>query len=91
MVISNVGHTRDFRQVDIRLTKDIHLFGHDRTDMQLIAEVFNVFNRANFAGYDKTLLSPAADDPLHPNDNFGTPNSLAGLPRTFQFGARFTF
>ena len=85
VVISNKGHTKDFRQVDIRLTKDIHLLGHG-TDFQLIAEVFNVFNRANFSGYDGFMPQPPAT-----NLSFGSPNSLAGPPRTFQFGARFTF
>ncbi|WBO20890.1 TonB-dependent receptor [Sphingomonas abietis] len=83
VVIANTGRTKDFRQVDVRLTKDIHLFGHDRTDFQLIAELFNVFNRANFGGYDG--YSPTT------NASFGTPNDLSGPPRTFQFGARFTF
>lgn len=84
--LSNVGHTKDFRQIDIRLTKDIHLFGHDKADFQLVAEVFNVFNRANFQNYDGFLPTPPTT-----NANFGTPNSLAGPPRTFQFGGRFTF
>jgi outer membrane receptor protein involved in Fe transport len=84
--LSNIGHTKDFRQVDLRLTKDIRLFGHDRADFQLIAEVFNVFNRANFSGYDGFIPTLPATNP-----NFGTPNDLAGPPRTFQFGARFSF
>lgn len=84
--VSNIGHTKPFRQIDLRLTKDIHLFGHDRTDFQLIAEVFNVFNRANFSGYDGFIPTPPQT-----NANFGTPNTLAGPPRTFQFGARFSF
>ncbi|WP_019832919.1 TonB-dependent receptor [Sphingomonas sp. PR090111-T3T-6A] len=84
--VSNVGHTKPFRQVDIRLTKDIRLFGHDRADFQLIAEVFNIFDRANFQNYDGFLPTP----PLT-NANFGTPNTLSGPPRTFQFGARFSF
>jgi hypothetical protein len=70
----------------LRLTKDIHLFGHDRTDFQLIAEVFNVFNRANFQNYDGFLPPPGQT-----NGNFGNPTDLAGPPRTFQFGARFSF
>jgi outer membrane receptor for ferrienterochelin and colicin len=86
VLISNVGDTKPFRQVDVRLTKDIRLFGHDKADFQLIAEVFNVFNRANFSGYDGFLPQPPAT-----NTTFGTPNDLAGPPRTFQFGARFTF
>lgn len=80
-VVSYIGNTKPFRQVDVRLTKDVHLFGHDKADFQLIAEVFNVFDRANFQDYDGTL----------PSATFGTPNSLAGPPRTFQFGGRFTF
>lgn len=91
VVISNVGKTKDFRQIDLRLTKDISMPGWSRAKLQLIAEIFNVFDRANFSGYDGTLLQPTTADPQAPNPSFGTPNDLAGPPRTFQFGARFTF
>ena len=82
-LLGNVGHLPAFVQVDLRLKKDIRVFGGD---FYLTAEVFNVFNRANFLGADGFI-------PKLPevNANFGTPNSLAGPPRSFQFGAGFRF
>ncbi len=86
-IIANSGNTKDFRQVDLRLTKSFDLGGEKR--LQLIAEMFNLFNRANFGGYDGFLPYPVNDPDGNPN--FGTPNSLSGPPRSVQFGARFRF
>lgn len=88
LVLGNFGEAKDFRQVDFRLAKTFK-FGADKegdggVSLQLIAEVFNVFDRANFGGYDSFI-------PPEGNPNFGTPNSLNGPPRTFQFGARVSF
>ncbi|USI74882.1 TonB-dependent receptor [Sphingomonas morindae] len=85
LVLGNYGNSKAFRQVDVRLTKDVPLF-RTGAKLQLIAELFNIFNRANFAGYDGFLPQAPATNP-----SFGVPNTLAGPPRTFQFGARLTF
>ncbi len=80
----NVGNIPHFLQIDLRAQKDFKLFNsHVFT---LSAEVFNVLNRANFGGADGFI-------PRLPeiNSNFGIPNSLAGPPRSFQFGAAYRF
>ncbi len=80
-----LGHfenTRDFLQVDLRLQKIFRLFG-DR-EVSLSAEVFNLFNRANFGSAEGFICCDG-------NPNFGKPNALAGPPRSFQFGASFRF
>ena len=71
-----------FLQVDLRLQKFFR-FGEGR-EFGLSVEVFNLFNRANFGGADGFKCCGG-------NPNFGKPNSLAGPPRTFQFGANFKF
>jgi hypothetical protein len=67
--------------VDLALTKRISLAG--RTALQLEANVFNVFNRAQLAAPVAVLSDP----------RFGQITStLAGTtPRQMQFGARLTF
>ncbi len=83
IVLSNVGDTGYFAQVDARLAKTIKVRG---VGIRLQGEVFNLFNKSNYQGYDgfKPPL-PAV------NTNFGQPNFLAGPPRTFQFGAHVSF
>jgi hypothetical protein len=73
-----------FLQVDLRLQKIFKVFG-DR-EVSLSAEVFNLLNRANFAGAEGFI-------PRLPevNANFGKPNVLGGPPRSFQFGAAVRF
>jgi hypothetical protein len=71
-----------FLQVDLRLQKIFRMFG-DR-ELVLSGEVFNLFNRANFGGADGFICCGG-------NPNFGVPNSLAGPPRSFQFGAAVRF
>jgi hypothetical protein len=46
--------------------------------------VFNLFNRANFGGAEGFICCGG-------NPNFGKPNSLAGPPRSFQFGMSTRF
>ena len=71
-----------FLQVDLRLQK-LFKFGDGR-EFGLSAEVFNLFNRANFGGADGFECCGG-------NPNFGKPNALSGPPRTFQLGANFRF
>lgn len=80
-VIENSGDTKNFMQLDLRVTKGFKI---GPTELQLVAEVFNLFDNANFAGYD-------GFKPPDGNPSFGTPNSLAGPPRSFQFGMRYRF
>jgi outer membrane receptor protein involved in Fe transport len=80
--IGYFNHLPMFAQVDLRLQKAIR-FGEGR-EITLSAEVFNLFNRANFGGADN-FFGPG-DDPT-----VVRPNSLAGPPRSFQFGAAIRF
>ncbi|MCY7339057.1 MAG: TonB-dependent receptor, partial [Sphingomonas bacterium] len=77
---NNLPH---FLQVDMRLQKRFMLFGDK--EFTLSADVFNLFNRANFGGVRDSFICCGG------NPNFGVPNSLSGPPRTFQFGAAFKF
>jgi hypothetical protein len=78
---------------DVRVTKTIN-FG-EKFRLQLIGEVFNLFNNANLTNVGDLVLpteGTAASDitTLRPNSRitsvFGT-----GGPRSFQFGAKFVF
>jgi len=78
---------------DIRLTKTIAF--NERFRVQVIGEVFNVFNFANLTNVSDLVLpvqgtAPGDITTLRPTQRttsvFGT-----GGPRSFQFGARFTF
>ncbi len=84
---------------DIRVTKAFY-FGEKR-HLDLIAEVFNIFNFANLTGVGNNIL-PAAADITSPAD-FKAPGAVyvpslrqtsvfgTGGPRAFQFAFKFTF
>jgi hypothetical protein len=72
----------DFLQVDLRLQKIFRLFGDK--EVTLSAEVFNLFNRANFGGAPGFNCCGGIP-------GFGVPDSLAGPPRSFQFGVSTRF
>jgi len=76
------NHLPHFLQVDLRLQKLFKLGGN--REFGISAEVFNLFNRANFGGADGFECCGG-------NPNFGVPNSLSGPPRTFQIGANVRF
>jgi hypothetical protein len=57
----------------------------ERVDLQLIAEGFNVLNRANFGVPNNTIGSGPT-----PLPTFGQPTA-AFDPRQFQFGMKVTF
>ena len=78
----NVGNIPYFLQVDLRVQKSLKLFGNH--EFAVSAQVFNLFNRANFGGADGFI-------PPDGNPNFGIPNGLAGPPRSFQVGASYKF
>lgn len=71
---------------DIRLGKIIRF--HERYEMNVFTEAFNLLNVANLTGYNTDLLQSSA---------FGQPAARAtqvfgsGGPRAFQLGARFSF
>ena len=69
-------------RADVRLQQSLKFGGHRSAD--LIAEVFNLFNRANYGSYTLQESSP----------KYGQPNAssnLAYAPRTLQLGFRLTF
>jgi hypothetical protein len=61
---------------------------HDRAELTLIGEVFNVYNAANLSGYSGDLRN---------KDTFGQPTARSsqvfgsGGPRAFQLGLRARF
>jgi len=71
-----------FFQVDLRLQKIFRMWGDK--ELSISAEVFNLFNRANFGSAEGFICCGG-------NPNFGKPNGLAGPPRSFQLGAAFRF
>jgi hypothetical protein len=80
-----------FISQDLRLTRLIRF--QENVQLQVIGEVFNLFNVSNLAGYGGTFNQfDASGQPT-----FGTPSSRAGGvfgtggPRAFQLAARFSF
>ncbi|MDE1176743.1 MAG: carboxypeptidase regulatory-like domain-containing protein [Edaphobacter sp.] len=79
---------------DARLQKDFKL--HEKYDLQLIAEGFNLANHQNITGINSTAYT-LSGTVLTPQTNFGTPSSsgvnsnYAYQVRQFQFGARIMF
>ncbi|HZN93788.1 MAG TPA: TonB-dependent receptor, partial [Myxococcales bacterium] len=87
--LRNGGRLSDpiqYSQVDLRFTKELTLTpGGDKATA--FAECFNLFNAANFGGYDGFI--PPDTDP--PNPNFGKPSKTIGPPRSFQLGVSYKF
>ena len=69
-------------RVDMRLQKRFSLGGRRNAD--LMAEVFNIFNHANYDSYVTSEVSPLYGQP---QQNF----NVAYLPRMLQLGFRVTF
>ncbi len=77
-----------FFQLDMRLAKNVHI--HDRMNVQLVAQAFNLTNRANYGNdFNNSIASPTTFG--HPA-GFINPSSTT-IPRSLwgEFGARFTF
>ena len=72
-------------KVDLHVTKDFTVTGNTR--VQLIGEIFNVFNHANYGSYNTTL------NPANPSafGNAATNSGTAYVPREGQLGFRVTF
>jgi hypothetical protein len=79
----NTGRGFDFASLDLRVSRKLRLT--ERVDLQLIAEGFNMLNRANFGIPNNTFGSGATPLPA-----FGRPTA-AFDPRQFQFGVKVSF
>jgi hypothetical protein len=79
----NTGEGFDFAALDLRLSRRIRFT--ERMELEVIAEGFNMFNRANFQLPVTTFGTGAT-----PNANFGRPTAAAD-PRQIQFGLRLSF
>lgn len=98
---SNAGE-RNYR-LDMRVARDIRL--NDRFTLELFAEGFNLFNRANFNGFSSTMYTATATTATTPlstpvlltaTNNFGRATADGAPPdgtnaRRFQLAARFRF
>jgi hypothetical protein len=79
----NTGRGFDFASLDLRLSRKFRLT--ERVDLQLLAEGFNVLNRANYGVPNNTFGSG-----VQPLPAFGQPTA-AFDPRQFQFGMKVSF
>jgi hypothetical protein len=74
----NTGKGFDFASFDLRLSR--HIKFTERYGLEVIAEAFNMFNRANFQLPIATLSNPRLGQP-----------TAAADPRQIQFGLRLSF
>lgn len=79
----NAGEGFDFASFDLRLSRRIRFT--ERFGLEVIAEGFNLFNRANFQLPNNTFGSSAT-----PLATFGRPTGAAD-PRQIQFGLKLSF
>ena len=79
----NSGRGFDYSSFDLRLSRRFQL--SEKTNLELLAEGFNLFNRANFSVPNNTFGN--SNTPLAA---FGTPTA-AFDPRQIQFGFRLNF
>ena len=79
----NTGAGFDFASFDLRLSRRFQLT--EKLNLELLAEGFNLFNRANYSVPNNTFGTAAT-----PLATFGRPTA-AFDPRQIQFGFRFNF
>jgi hypothetical protein len=79
----NTGRGFDFASLDMRLSRRFQIT--ERVGLDVLAEGFNLFNRANFGVPNNTFGSGAT-----PLATFGQPTA-AFDPRQFQFGLKVSF
>jgi hypothetical protein len=79
----NTGHGFDFASLDLRLSRRFRLT--ERVDLQLLAEGFNVLNRANFGVPNNTFGSG-----VNPLSTFGQPTAAFDA-RQFQLGIKIRY
>jgi hypothetical protein len=85
----NMGLTRSYSSLDLRVARNIRL--GERLRLEVIAEGFNLFNRFNEAA-----ASPRAEDvdsfgQRTDNGRYRSRSTAAFDPRQFQFGLRLNF
>ena len=79
----------NFAQVDMRFTRDIHIW--ERASLRLMFEAFNLTNRANFSSINTTqYLFTAATRVFATNPAFLSRTATFD-PRILQLAAKFTF
>jgi hypothetical protein len=81
VILRNALAGTSYQRLDLRLSKDIPLPG--RAKIQLIGELFNAFNHANYSAFFTQLSATAAATTAR----FGQP-SAASIPRQAQLGFR---
>ena len=69
-------------KVDMRVTKTITLVNN--VNIELLGELFNVFNRKNYGSYNTTITSSSFGQPVASSGN-------AYVPRQGQLGVRVNF
>ncbi len=74
----------DFSSQDVRVTKTFRF--HERVDLRLIGEAFNIFNVSNLSNFNFNLAGPFGKPSQRVGQTFGS-----GGPRAFQFAARLSF
>ena len=82
-VARNAGHGFDFVSFDLRIGREFRLT--DRVNLRILAEGFNLFNRANYSVPNNTFGTGAT-----PLPTFGQPTA-AFDPRQFQLGLKLSF
>ncbi len=85
----NMGLTHAFASVDMRLTRAIR-FG-ERFRVDLIGEVFNMFNRFNEGSATPFFNDVNAFGERAGNGRYFSRPTASYDPRQFQFGAKFSF
>ncbi len=85
----NMGITHGFASVDMRLTRAIR-FG-ERFRIDLIGEVFNMFNRFNEGSASPFFDAVNSFGERADNGAFYSRPTASYDPRQFQFGAKFSF
>ncbi|PYX76729.1 MAG: hypothetical protein DMG72_04080 [Acidobacteria bacterium] len=74
-------------QLDLRGAKTFTF--REKMSLQLLAEVFNLTNRANYGSNLNRITAP--DGSIIPNSGFGQPIAIYTPPRQAQIGVRFSF
>jgi hypothetical protein len=85
----NMGITHSYASVDLRLTRSFR-FG-ERFKLDIIGEVFNMFNRFNEASASPFITDVNAWGERASNGRYYSRPTAAFDPRQFQFGAKFSF
>jgi hypothetical protein len=85
----NRGITSSYANVDMRLTRSFH-FG-ERFKLDLIGEVFNLFNKFNEASASPFINDVNAFGKRDSGGRFFSRPTASFDPRQFQFGAKFSF